>query len=90
MPDFKFGVRRKQMTNLQKLISSLSEPDYATKFRVAKNTGTCVICKKKTKEFSSELAKFEYNVSALCERCQETYFNNAWEVSYCEVKHEIS
>ena len=64
------------MTNLQKLINSLSEPDYATKLRVAKNTDTCVICKGQAKDFSTKLAKFEYNASGLCEQCQETYFKN--------------
>jgi hypothetical protein len=67
------------MTNLQRLLSFLSEPDYATKSRVAQNSNTCVMCKKKAKEFSTELAKFEYNVSTLCERCQETYIYNADE-----------
>ncbi len=67
------------MTNLQKLINCLSEPDYPTKLRVARNSNSCVICKKKAKEFSAELTKFEYNISALCERCQETYIHNACE-----------
>jgi len=70
------------MTNLQKLLDFFSEPDYATKSRVAKNSNACVMCKKEAKEFSTELAKFEYNVSTLCESCQETYIYNADE-RYC-------
>jgi len=67
------------MTNLQKFLDFLSKPDYATKFIAAKNSNICVMCKKSAKEFSTEVSKFEYNTSALCERCQNTYIHKAYE-----------
>jgi len=76
------------MTNLQKLINFLSEPDYASKLRIAQNTGKCVICNRQVKEFSTKPAKFEYDVSGLCERCQETYIHNSCSISHGEVKQE--
>jgi len=67
------------MTNLQKLIALLSDSNYYADFVVAKNSNTCVICKKQAKKFSTNLTEFEFINSAICERCQETYINNALE-----------
>ena len=70
------------MTNLQKFLNFLSGPDYETEFISAKNSNSCVLCKESAKEFSTEGYKFEYSISALCERCQDTYIHKAYEQSY--------
>ena len=67
------------MKNLQKLIEFISDSNYGSNFVIAKNSNSCVMCKEQIKKFSTELAEFEYNISALCERCQETYIYNACE-----------
>ena len=67
------------MTNLQKLINILSEPDHAIKLRIAGNSNTCIICKGNVTEFSNVTARFEYEVSRICESCQIKYIHKAYE-----------
>ena len=64
-----------QMINIQELIDILSIPSYEAKFQTAKNTSSCIICEKLIKKFRSERAKFEYENSAICQRCQDVYLS---------------
>ncbi|MGD8228315.1 MAG: hypothetical protein PVI20_11080 [Desulfobacteraceae bacterium] len=63
------------MANFEKLLEFLSKPTYKTSYADAKANGTCIMCRKPAKEFSNASARLEYNVSALCQKCQEEYFN---------------
>lgn len=67
------------MTNLQKLIDFLTRHDYHAKFTIAKNTKTCVMCGQPADTFSTKLSAFEYQVSSLCEACQDTYISSAFK-----------
>ena len=61
------------MSRLEQLIDILLNPGYNSLYRSAKSSHTCLICASPAREFSDEWAKLEYEVSALCQRCQEVY-----------------
>ena len=62
------------MANFDELISILSKNDHDQAYTIAKANKTCIICERKAIKFTSSLAKFEYNNSAICEICQMEYF----------------
>lgn len=66
------------MTNIEKFIDFLSHPGYHAKIAIAKSSGTCVLCGQAVNEFSTKKSAFEYRVSSLCEKCQDTYIHNAY------------
>jgi len=61
------------MSILEQLIDILSHPGYNSRYRSSKSSRTCLICASPARQFSDEWAKLEYEVSALCQRCQEEY-----------------
>ena len=61
------------MSRLEQLIDVLSHPGYSSRYRSAKSSRTCLICASAAREFSDAWAKLEYEVSALCQGCQEEY-----------------
>jgi hypothetical protein len=61
---------------IQELIAVLSDHDIQNRFLTAKSTGTCKICGGPANEFRSLLAKMEYGISGICEKCQEYYYLN--------------
>jgi hypothetical protein len=63
------------MTKILELIDRFSTATYETDYRNAKARGTCIICEKSAKEFRNASAKLEYDVSGLCQNCQDEYFN---------------
>ena len=66
----------KDMTNLQKLIDLLSQPDYHVKCQAAKASGSCLNCGQPADSFSNRLSAFEYAVSSLCEKCQNKFIHS--------------
>jgi len=61
------------MSRLEQLIDILSHRGYNSRYRSAKSSRTCLICASAAREFSDQWAKLEYEVSALCQRCQDEY-----------------
>ena len=62
------------MANFDELISILSKNDHDQAYTIAKANKTCIICEREAIKFTSSLAKFGYNNSAICEICQMEYF----------------
>ena len=65
--------RKRSMTKVDKLIHILSRNDHAKAFTLAKSRGVCIICGQKAQNFKTVMAEFEYNNSAICQRCQIEY-----------------
>ena len=62
------------MKKLQELLDFLSGPTYESSYAIAKATGTCLMCGNPAKVFRDMSAKIEYDVSALCQKCQDEFF----------------
>ena len=63
------------MAKVDELIHILSKHDHAKAFTVAKSKRVCVICGQKALDFDTVMAQFEYNNSAICQRCQTEYMS---------------
>jgi hypothetical protein len=68
------GVCSPIMTPLQELIQKLSEPGCKAGYQFAKANRICKLCGKKAETFRTTLARLEYNLSAICQDCQDKYF----------------
>lgn len=62
------------MVDLQRLTVLLTDPNYDTKAKDAKENRTCVLCERSSKEFSSEQVRKSWDIMALCENCQDDYY----------------
>ena len=63
------------MIRVVELIEVLSDPTYKASYANAKARGTCMKCKKPAKTYRDASAKLEYDVSGLCQNCQDYFFN---------------
>lgn len=63
------------MTDLEKLSDLFSDARYPENLAVAKTNETCVRCNRPAREFRSLPAKVEYEISALCQDCQDELFS---------------
>jgi hypothetical protein len=63
------------MIRSMELIEVLSDPKYKASYANAKATGTCIKCKKPAGSYRTTLAKLEYELSGLCQNCQDYFFN---------------
>ncbi len=61
-------------TPLQELFAALSDNETALRYASAKANKTCKICGRRAVTFRNALAKLEYNISAICQECQDKYF----------------
>jgi len=64
-----------QMMKTMELLEVLSDPTYKVSYAQAKATNTCIKCKKSAKTYRDASARLEYEVSGLCQDCQDYYFN---------------
>jgi len=62
------------MEKLQKLLDLFSTPTYEESFAAAKASTTCIMCGKPARVFRDTCARLEYDLSALCQSCQDEYF----------------
>jgi hypothetical protein len=62
------------LTPLEELFVRLSDNETASRYASAKANKTCKICGERAVWFRDALAKLEYDVSAICQRCQDKYF----------------
>ena len=71
------STRGEQMTKSAGLLGLFSLPTYKTSYVKAKATSTCIRCGEPAKVFRDASARFEYKVSALCQRCQDSCFGGS-------------
>ena len=64
------------MIRLQELIETLSDQRIEDRVRAARDNRTCKICGDPAKTFKSKLTKMEYQISSICEKCQEYFYLN--------------
>ena len=67
------------MAELLGLLEVLSAPSYKADYLESKATSTCIRCGRAVNEFRDASARLEYNVSALCEKCQDECYRGKWE-----------
>ena len=60
---------------LKALIVKLADPSVQRRGIIARASRTCKICGDLAIAFHSELAKFEYKVSGICQDCQDHYLS---------------
>lgn len=63
------------MVKYEKLIDLFSDAKYEANHLSARSTNTCILCGKPAKSFRDSSARLEYNISALCQDCQDRLFN---------------
>ena len=64
------------MVRLQELIETLSDQNVKDRIIAAKDNRTCKICGRPAEAFGSILTKIEYEISLICEKCQEYFYLN--------------
>jgi hypothetical protein len=62
------------MEKLQRLLDLFAAPTYEAGFVMAKASGTCIMCGGPARSFRDPWARLEYDLSALCQSCQDEYF----------------
>jgi hypothetical protein len=62
------------MPDTKVLMDIFNRGDYKSLYFKAKRTRTCLVCGRQAHAFRCESSRLEYDVSALCEQCQEKYF----------------
>ena len=62
------------MTKAQELWEIFSATTYRANYSNAKARSACIRCGKPAKAFRDASARLEYNVSALCQVCQDVCF----------------
>lgn len=61
------------MQKIERLIEFFSRKSYPSEYARAKAAGVCVMCGKPVPDFRDAAAQIEYNISGLCQKCQEEY-----------------
>jgi hypothetical protein len=64
------------MSRLAQLIDALADSDYTYHYRSAKSSHTCMLCRNQASAFTDEWAELEFQVSGLCQQCQDEYLGN--------------
>lgn len=62
------------MARISELIGALSDEAVAARSLYAKREGTCKICGRPATFFRTPFSELEYNLSAICQACQDYYF----------------
>ena len=62
------------MSRAQELISVLSEKEVIARESIAKAQQLCKICGNYAIGFRNQRAKMEYDISMMCQYCQDYYF----------------
>jgi hypothetical protein len=66
--------REKSMTIGEELIRLFSEKEYRSCYAAAKSTHRCVLCGQPASLFRDASCRLEYDVSGLCQECQDSLF----------------
>ena len=62
------------MTKAMELLDIFSATTYRVNYANAKAERTCIRCGKQAKVFRDASAQLEYDISALCQMCQDELF----------------
>ena len=62
------------MEKLHELLECLSSNDYPVNYAIAKSKFTCIMCGQYVGTFRDAGARLEYDISALCQKCQDACF----------------
>ena len=62
------------MDRIQELIRTLTHDDVRSRAKIARAQQICKICGNPATSFRMPLARFEYNVSLICQSCQDYYW----------------
>jgi hypothetical protein len=62
------------MEKLQELLECLSANNYQTNYAIAKSNYSCIMCGRPVGKFRDAATKLEYDISALCQQCQDDCF----------------
>ena len=62
------------MEKLNELLECLSSNDYQVNYAIAKSNFACIMCGREIGEFRDAAARLEYEISALCQECQDACF----------------
>lgn len=65
--------RSEQMARRSDVLPIFSASSYKVSYRKAKATNTCILCGGLARDFRDPLTRLEYEVSALCQKCQDEY-----------------
>jgi hypothetical protein len=68
-------IKEMKMASLDEFIAILSDPTMPEKLSQAKVNRTCKICGNHADFFRDAAAQFEYEVSAICQECQDRYLS---------------
>lgn len=63
------------MNRIEELIDVLEKRHARTRAWIARAQQRCIICQKPATEFRSLRAELEYNLSSICQDCQDYYIN---------------
>lgn len=64
------------MSRFAQLIDVLEDSDYPYHYRSAKSAHMCILCSNEASAFTDESAELEFEVSGLCQQCQDECFGN--------------
>ena len=62
------------MGKIQELIGVLSDDRVQDRALISKSNRTCKICERPATDFLSAASEFEFQVSQICEACQNYYY----------------
>ena len=62
------------MANLDEITNLISRPSYRSDYLIAKANAACIKCEKPAGPFRDNASRLEYQISALCQECQDKYF----------------
>ena len=62
------------MQRIQELIQMLGDKDVIARERVVKSQRKCKICEGPAKYFHSAKSEIEYNLSMICQKCQDYFY----------------
>ncbi|MBN1850603.1 MAG: hypothetical protein JW932_18685 [Deltaproteobacteria bacterium] len=75
------------MAKTDDMIRLFSQPGYQSEYLHAKANETCIKCKRPVGPFRDNASRFEYKISALCQECQDAYFQDeSWNVKVTKKK----
>jgi hypothetical protein len=77
------------MQRLNDLFALFTSPDYKIRFLKAKSTSSCLACGRPAQPFREFSASFEYQISGLCEKCQDIYFRSTGNLCQHQVEHPL-
>jgi hypothetical protein len=61
----------------QELLNLFSDTNYEVYHVTAKSTRTCIMCGGKARVFRDISSRLEYDISALCQKCQDRFFKKS-------------